>query len=184
MRASVLIVLVPIGFATYGGYIYYRLAWLHLQSRQALQHVDDELSKHHEYIPHLLLALCDHVRHEVWAIENVIQARYRSLAAVTCEERMMAATHLSEALHHFFRVSENCSGFHADEEAVLIHMQVMLGEQKIAIAREYYNHVAQHYNEQIERFPHSIVAQLGGMRRLASFEFPEHASRELAGIES
>jgi len=178
MRASVLIFLVPVGFATYGGYVYYRLAWLHLQSQQALQHVDEQLGKHHDYIPSLLLALCDHIRHETWVMEHVIQARYHSLAAATREERMMASTHLSEALHHLFRVSESCSGFHADEEATLIHMQVLLGEQKIAVARDYYNHIVQHYNEQLERFPHRICAQIGGFRPQALFEPPAHVQRE------
>ena len=184
MRVSVLILLAPVGFVTYGGFVYYRLVWLHVQSRQALQHVDEQLGKHHDYIPHLLLALCDHIRHETWAIEHVIQARYRSLAASTQEERMMASTHLSEALHHLLRISQNCSGFHADEEAVLIHMEVMLAEQKIKMARDYYNHVVEHYNEQLERFPHSIVAQLGGFEREMLFESPPHMHREFAGAQA
>lgn len=177
MRASVLVFLVPVSLTAYGGYIYYRLFWLRVQSRQALQHVDYQLGMHHDTIPHLLLAVNDYLRHETWVVEHVIQARYRSLAAATVEERLLASTHLSEALRHLSQLAEKCSGFHADEEAVVIHMQVMLGEQKIALARDYYNHVVQHYNEQIQRFPHSIVAQLGGMRPEARIDDREFAMR-------
>ena len=176
MRASVLIFLVPVSLTAYGGYIYYRLIWLRVQSRQALQHVEHELGRHHDTIPHLLLAVNDYLRHETWVVEHVIQARYRSLAAATLEERLLASTHLSEALHHLSRLAEKCSGFHADEEAVLIHMQIMLGEQKIAVARDYYNHVVQHYNERIQQFPHSLVAQLGGFHPEATFESREYAA--------
>jgi len=184
MRASVLIFLVPAGFATYGGYIYYRLLWLRIQSRHALQHVDEQLNKHHEYIPHLLLAMSGYVVHETWVIERVIEARYRSLAAATKEERMVASTHLSVALHHLFRVSDSHSGISCDEEAMLMNMQVMMCEQKIRVAREYYNQIVQHYNERIERFPHSLCAQLAGFRREALFELPAIPGREFAGMEA
>jgi LemA protein len=183
MKASVFILLVPVGFATYGGIIYYRLLWLKFQSRQALQHVDEQLNKHHETIPHLLLAMSGYVIHETWVIEHVIQARYRSLAAATQEERMMASSHLSAALHHFFKISESISEIHGDDEAMLMNMQVMMSEQKIAVAREYYNHIVQHYNESIERFPHSLCAQIAGFRRESLFEIPAHSAREFAGLE-
>lgn len=181
MRASVLILLVPAGFATYGGYIYYRLLWLRIQSRQALQHVDEQVCKHHEHIPHLLLAMSGFVIHETWVIEHVIQARYRSISAATREERMAASTHLSAALHHLFQVSERLAEFHADEEAALIHLQVVMSEQKIALAREYYNHIVEVYNDRIERFPHNICAQLAGFRRESLFDLPAIPGREFAG---
>src|SRR5580700_4210400 len=117
MRASVLILLVPAGFATYGGYVYYRLLWLRLQSRQALKHVDEQLNKHHDTIPHLLLAISGFVVHETWVIEHVIQARYRSIAAATKEERMAASSHLSAALHHLLQISERCMDLRFDDEA-------------------------------------------------------------------
>jgi len=183
MRASVFLILVPAGFTAYGGYIYYRLLWLRMQSKRALQHVDDQLSSHHRSIPELLLAVSTYVKHEVWVIDHVVEARYRLLAATTLEDRMHASTHLSEALHHLFRISQNCTEFHSDDEAALIHMQVELAEQKIALAREYYNHVVEHYNERIGRFPHSLMAQIAGFRREALFEFPSVSGRAYAGIE-
>jgi LemA protein len=184
MRASVLILLVPVGFATYGGYIYYRLLWLRLQSRQALQHVDEQLSRHHDTIPHLLLAMSDFVVHETWIIEHVIQARYRSISAATKEERMVASTQLSAALHHLFQISERLSDLHSDEEAAMIHLQVVMSEQKIAVAREYYNHIVQVYNDRIEQFPHSLCAQIAGFHREALFELPAMHGREFAGLEA
>jgi LemA protein len=183
MRASVLVWLVPAGFATYGSYIYYRLLWLRHQSRKALRHVDEQLGKHHEYIPHLLLAMSGYVVHETWVIEHVIQARYRSMAAASKEERMAASTHLSSALHHLFQLSESCSDLHADEEAMLMNTQVMLCEQKIEVAREYYNHIVNHYNARIERFPHSLCARIAGFRHESLFEVPTFAGREYAGFD-
>jgi LemA protein len=184
MRASVFILLVPAGFATYGGLIYYRLMWLRIQSRQALQHVDMQLGKHHDTIPHLLLAMSDYIVHETQAIEHVIQARYASIAAATQEERMAASMHLSAALRHFLEISERFADIGTDQEAALIHMEVAMAEQKIAVARDYYNHVVQVYNDQIERFPHSLCAQLAGFRREAMFEAPMLGGREFAGLEA
>jgi len=184
MRASVLILLVPAGFATYGGYIYYRLLWLRHQSRQALQHVDDQISKHHDTIPHLLLAMTGYVVRETWVIEHVIQARYRSMAAITREEKMAASTHLSASLHHLFELADRCTEIAVDEDAMLLNMQVMMCEQKIAVAREYYNEIVQHYNERIERFPHSLCAQIAGFRRETLFDLPSLAPREYASIEA
>lgn len=170
MRATVLILLLPASLATYGGYVYYRLLWLRLQGRQALQHVDHQIGRHHDHIPPLLLAISEFAVRETWVIEHVMEARCRSLAAATKEERMAASTHLSAALSHLFRISEACIELHSNEEAMLIHTQVMICEQKIDVAREYYNHVVQVYNDRLGRFPHSLVAQLAGMRRETLFE--------------
>ena len=184
MRASVILFLVPAGFTAYGGYIYYRLLWLRIQGKRALQHVDDQLAGHHGSIPDLLLALSDYVHHETWVIEHVIEARYRLMAAKTIEERMVASTHLSEALHHLFRISKHFSEFHGNDEAALVHMQVELAEQKIALAREYYNHVVQHYNDQIEQFPHSLMAKVAGFKRESLFDFPMVSGRAFEGLQA
>ena len=180
MRASVLLILVPAGFTAYGGLIYYRLLWLRMQSRNALQHID-ELSGHHSTIPDLLLACSEYIRHEAWVIEHVIDARSRLLAARTLEERILASTHLSHSLHHLFVITKGCVELHRDDEAALIHMQVELAEQKIALAREYYNEVVQHYNEKLGQFPHSLLARLGGLRREVLFESLPTGSVSLAG---
>ncbi len=184
MRSSVLIFLVPASFVAYGGYIYYRLLWLRHQSHQALQHVQEQIGKHHEYIPHLLLAMSTYIVHETVVIEHVIEARYRSISAITKEERLLASTHLSSALHHLFRVSSNHDGIQSDDEARLLHCQVVLCEQKIEVAREYYNHVVLHYNEQLGRFPHCICAQLAGFKREALFEIGSLPRLEFAGMEA
>jgi LemA protein len=180
MRASVLLILVPAGFTAYGGLIYYRLLWLRMQSRTALRHID-ELSGHHATIPDLLLAVSEYIKHEAWIIEHVIDARSRLLAARSLEERILASTYLSHALNHLFVISKGCVELHRDDEAALIHMQVELAEQKIALAREYYNEVVHHYNEKIEQFPHRIFARLGGLRREAIFESLHPGSGSLAG---
>jgi len=183
MRVSVFIILLPVGLAAYGGIIYYRLAWLHTQSRHALRHVDLQLNQHHHYIPHLVTAISTYAHHERDVFERVVQARLRSLAAQTLEERMLASTHLSHALHHLFVVSESCTMLHTNDEHSLVHMQVMLSEQKIALARDYYNQVIGHYNSRIQRFPNNVMAQLAGFRPKALFEHPELASHEYASME-
>jgi LemA protein len=183
MRASVLLLLVPVGLGAYGGYIYYRLLWLRLQSKRALQHVEDQLSGHHVTLPEFLHKMSEYVKHEAWVIDHVVEARCRLMMATTIEERMHASTHLSEVLHHLLQISKSCHELHANDEAALIHIQVELAEQKIALAREYYNHVVQHYNERIECFPHSVMAKVAGFRREAMFEFPFNPSRAYAGFE-
>ena len=96
---------------------------------------------------------------------------------------MQASTHLSEALHHLFRISKSCAEFHTNDEAALIHMQVELAEQKIALAREYYNHVIEHYNVRIEQFPHSLMAKVAGFKRETVFDFPMMSNRAFAGAD-
>jgi LemA protein len=169
MRTTVIYLLVPVALVSYSGYLYYRLAWLHLQSNKALQHVHDNLATHHHLLPHLLLALEDYARHERHVLVNVIHARRLALAARTLEERMVASAHLSDALRHLLALSERCHDLHHDHEVNLVHMKVALAEQKIILARDYYDHVVHHYNEEIEKFPHRIVARLAGFERKVPF---------------
>ncbi len=183
MRVSVLYFLIPASLATYGGFLYYRLAWLHHQSVRALQHVDAQLNSHHQLLPHLILAIAQHAHHEREILDNAIKARRAVLNARTLEERMMASSQLSHALRHLFQLSEACSLLHMNDEASLIHMQVVLAEQKIALAREYYNHVTQHYNERISRFPHNLMAHIAGFERKIPFELGDHVGHSFARME-
>ncbi len=170
MRASVLYLLLPASIATYAGYVYYRMFWLRLQSKRALRHIDDQARRHHEMIPHLLHAMSNYAIRESQAFEHVVQARCRSLAAAGKAERMAASMHMSAALEHLFRITETCAEFKSDDEAMLIHAEVMRCEQKIELARDYYNHVVRLYNERIARFPHSLLAAIAGFRPETLYE--------------
>ena len=183
MRASVIYFLIPASLAAYGGFLYYRLAWLHHQSVRALQHVDAQLNCHHDLLPHLILAIAQYAHHEREILDNAIKARRAVMNARTLEERMIASARLSDALHHLFQVSEACSLLHTNDEASLIHMRVVVAEQKIALAREYYNHVIQHYNERISRFPHNFMAQIAGFERKIPFELGESVTHSFARME-
>ena len=138
--------------------------------------MDDHLMAHHQLLPHLLLALEEYARHEKHVLQNVIRARRIALAAITLEERMIASTHLSEALTHLLRLSETCHDLHRSEETSLVHMRVALAEQKITLARDYYNEIVWHYNAEIDKFPHRIVARVAGFERKKPF----YAISELA----
>ena len=183
MRISVLLVILPASLAAYGGFIYYRLLWLRLQGNRALQHVELELSGHHQTIPELMGAVSRYLKHETWIIEHVFEARLKLIAAKTLEERMVASTHLSQALNHLFQIAQGCVEFHGDDEASLVHMQVELAEQKIALARDYYNHVVEHYNAYLSRFPNNILGQIAGFKRRELFAFPAVSSIAYANLE-
>jgi hypothetical protein len=45
-----------------------------------------------------------------------------------------------------------------------LHEQLVHTEQRIALAREYYNTIATHFATRLERIPEGWVASLGGMR--------------------
>ncbi len=182
MRAYVIFLLVPVSLASYGGFLYYRLAWLHHQSRRALRHVDEQLNNHHELIPHLILALAEYAHHEKLVFENLIHARKLAMSASNLEERILASMRLSHALHHFLRVSESKTQLSADDHATLLHMKVVLSEQKIALAREYYNEVVGHYNHRISSFPSNVMAKIVGFERKVLFEIPDNMSYQLAPV--
>jgi hypothetical protein len=71
---------------------------------------------------------------------------------------------------HIVHLAENYPNLRAHDSFNQLQAQLIETEQRIALARAYFNDAASAYNTAIEVFPDSLFAKLGGFRRMALLE--------------
>ena len=121
--------------------------------------VDIQLKRRHDLIPNLVRivsALKDH--------ERRIQTQIAALRA------QIAATGLPGAAHSSLKttligVQEQYPVLSAMPAFQNLQRNLVDTEERIALARDYYNSIATHYNTRLEQVPDCYVAPLIGMRR-------------------
>lgn len=128
---------------------------------RAWAHIDVQLKRRHDLIPNLVgavQALSSHERevHEALALlRSQLQATPPGQAGADyrgCASRLMALREAYPAL-------KADDGFRRLQEALT------QTEQRVALARGYYNEIVTAWNTRLERIPDRWVAALSGMRR-------------------
>jgi len=129
--------------------VYNSLVHLRLRVRQAQGQIDIQLKRRADLIPNLAAAVQGYAAHEKGLQELVTQLRGQmdNAAAAGC------ATTLKAAL-------ENYPDLKASELFLKLQKELSETEQRIALARDYFNNIATFYNTRREIVPDAFLAQL------------------------
>ena len=95
------------------------------------------------------------------------------MTASTPEEEMKASGEITQALSRLFALSENYPDLKANQNFVSLQNDLKETEDKISIARQFYNDTVLTYNNKVEMVPSNIVAGLFGFKKAAFFEIEE-----------
>ena len=150
------------GLAWFGGWVwmvYNSLVGLRLRVRQAWSLIDVQLKRRADLIPALAACLQGYRAHE--AKVQVAIAELRAQAAAG--GRVNALTPTLVALQEAY------PDLRAQESFRELHANLVETEQRIALARNYYNDSATFHNTRLERVPDRYVANLLKMQPAALF---------------
>lgn len=143
--------------------VYNSLVGLRERTRQGWSLVDIQLKRRHDLIPGLVAACAGLAAHEA--------ETQTALAALRAQQQ---ATPPGEAGADFAGLARSLRGVierHPDLMAqaafARLHQELVATEQRIALARAYYNDIATAYATRLERIPDRWVARLGRMRPAA-----------------
>ncbi len=120
--------------------------------------IDVQLKKRYDLIPNLVETVKGYAKHEKETLENVVMWRSRATSATTPEESIEANKGLSGALSRLLVTMENYPELKANANFIALQGDLKDIENKISMARQFYNDVVQKNNELIQKFPSSIVA--------------------------
>jgi len=168
--------LLPIGYlvATGAGWIwmaYNSLVSLRQRVRQGWSLIDVQLKRRHDLIPSLVTAVGALSEHE-GAVQETVAALRAQVAAtppgVSGPDFEGVAAQLRIVIERYPQLT-------AQPAFAELHRQLVETEQRIALARTYYNDIATHYATRLEIIPDRWVADLGAMKpepllTAASFE--------------
>ena len=135
--------------------------------------IDVQLKRRADLIPNLVETVKGYAKHEKGTLEDVVKARNNFVTASTPEEEMKASGEITQALSRLFALSENYPDLKANQNFVSLQNDLKETEDKISIARQFYNDTVLSYNNKVEMVPSNIVAGLFGFKKAAFFEIEE-----------
>ena len=171
----VIVVLLIIYFvATYN-----KLVDLRNRVRDQWSQIDVQLKRRFDLIPNLVSTVKGYAKHESETLESVIEARNSYTTATTPHEKMQANNMLSDTLSKLFALAENYPDLKANQNFLELQTELQETEDKIAMARQFYNDTVLTYNDKIEMFPSNIVASMFKFKMEEFFKAEEEARQNV-----
>lgn len=122
--------------------------------------IDVQLKRRFDLIPNLLETVKGYATHERQTFEAVMQARSKYMSAGTPQDAMKANADLSQGLGRLFAVTEAYPELKANTNFQDLQRELTKSEDKISFARQFYNDVTMDYNNAVQMFPSSILANM------------------------
>jgi len=140
--------------------VYNSVVSLRQRVRQGWSQIEVELKRRNDLIPRLNAVLSAQQRHERSLQEGL--AALRTQAEATAPG--LAGPDFNGVASVLRTVIEDYPELGAQAGFLELHRELVNTEQRIALAREYYNNIATQYATRLERVPDRWVAVLGGLR--------------------
>lgn len=146
----------------------------HVNRRNAVDYafasIDVQLKRRWDLIPNLVNTVKEYSRHESELFQQITTARQQARKSQnTGSHRFNCESQLSHQLPQLIAISENYPELKADKQFLLLQRNLTETESQISAARRAFNAAVMNYNNGIEMFPSSIIAQLFGFRRRDHF---------------
>ena len=135
--------------------------------------IEVQLKRRADLIPNLVETVKGYAKHENNTLKEVIAARNTYVAASTPEEEMKASGEVTKALNKLFALSESYPELKANENFMSLQNDLKDTEDKISMARQFYNDTVLTYNNKVESVPSNIVANMGGFKKGEFFQIDE-----------
>ena len=111
-------------------------------------------------------------------LENVTKARTQATQATTVKDKEGAENMLTGTLRSLFAVVEKYPDLKANQNMLALQEELASTENKIALARQYYNDEVTRYNTAVKTFPANTAAPALGFTPEEFFELKDLAERE------
>ena len=135
--------------------------------------IDVQLKRRADLIPNLVETVKGYAKHEKGTFKEVVEARNKSISAVSVNDKIEAENQLTGALNKLFALSEAYPELKANENFLSLQTDLKETEDKITYARQFYNDTAMSFNDLVEMFPSNIVASIFGFKKYNFFEASE-----------
>ena len=119
-----------------------------------------QLKRRHDLIPNLVNIVQESARHERELQTEVAQLRTQ----LTATPPGVAGPDYQAMRNTVVAISERYPELKANDAFTSLQQNLIDTEQRIALARGYFNEIVTHYNTRLEQLPEKFVAQLARMQ--------------------
>ena len=166
----------------YAVFTYNRLVRLRVRTENAWSQIDVQLRRRHDLIPNLIGTVKGYAAHEREVFDEVTQARSAAQGATGVQAQAQAENQLTRSLGRLIAVAENYPQLKASQNFLALQEELTGTEDKIAFSRQFYNDTVQSLNTLIQRFPASLIANLGHFTPREFFQ-TEEPTRGAVGVQ-
>jgi LemA protein len=183
MDTSYIILGILILIVIYMIYSYNRLIAMRNMVDTSYSNIDTLLQKRFDLVPNLVSVVKGYMKHERELLEAVTIARSDWMNASTIQENAGADNVAKKALKSIFAVAENYPDLKANKNFLMLQEELVGIENKIAYARQRYNHTVLDLNNAIQQFPTNITAQFFKFETREYFEVGSEKVREVPSVK-
>ncbi|HEX7724555.1 MAG TPA: LemA family protein, partial [Candidatus Paceibacterota bacterium] len=157
---------------------YNRLITLGNKTDEAWSDIDVQLKRRYDLIPNLVSTVKGYATHESTAFENVTKARSAAMGAQTPAAKGQAETTLAGALKSVFAIAEAYPELKANQNFMSLQADLTDTENKIEMARRYYNGNVRDLNNAVQHFPGNLIARSVGVSTREFFQLDNDAAKQ------
>jgi hypothetical protein len=146
--------------------VYNSLVELRQRVEQGWGQVDIQLKRRHDLIPNLVDTVKGYRDHEA-STQEALAALHSQLSATPPGQ---TGDDFRSVQSQIQILKEACPDLKADQNFLALQQSLSDTEQRIALARSYFNSIATFYNTRLQVVPDRFIAALGGMKPRALME--------------
>lgn len=154
----------------YNGYVRFRN-----KSEEAWADIDTQLKRRYDLIPNLVETVKGYAKHEEGTFQKITEARTAAMGAQTPAEQAKAENMLSATLKSLFAVAEAYPDLKANTNFLDLQQTLTDIEEKLQLARRYFNGTVKQMNTKIEVFPGNMLAGMFNFVKKDYFEIEDEA---------
>lgn len=146
--------------------------------RMQQSQVETTLQRRSDLIPNLVNTVKGYATHEEEVFTEIADARSKlagSIESGDLDSISESNSELDSALSRLLAITENYPDLKASEQFTSLQDELAGTENRINVARQYYNEKVMTYNTSVQRFPTSIIAGIFGYSPAEYFEASEEA---------
>ena len=132
--------------------------------------VENQLQRRADLIPNLVSITQTYAKQEQELVSLLVQSRQAYLQAVTPNEKVAAIANVNQAIERFGDYAAANPQLRSHQLFINLQYELTGTENRIAVERMRYNNAAQSYNQQIQQFPNSVLANATGFKSKSFFQ--------------
>lgn len=140
--------------------------------------IETTLQRRSDLIPNLVETVKGYAAHENEVFTSIAEARTKLAESINngnLSSISEANASLDSALGRLIAIAEDYPELKASEQFIALQDELAGTENRIAVARQYYNEKVRDYNTAVQRFPTSIVASMSGFYPMEYYEADDGA---------
>ncbi len=168
--------------ALYGISIYNKLVRNKNLVDEGWSGIETQLKRRANLVPNLVETVKGYATHERTAFEEVTKLRTQAISITDIGERAHKEGELTAALGRLFAVAEAYPDLKANQNFIDLQDDLSDIEDKIQLARRYYNGTVRNMNILVESFPSKIIANMFSFGTAKFFELDDARDRAVPKV--